>query len=240
VISILLPTRNRPANVTRLIESARKTAAGRFEFIICVDNDDPTRNQVLDQVTDDVRVVVTARQTLSKYWNECADHAKFDVLMQCGDDIIFQTDAWDIAVLRAFDDIPDKIALVHGDDGIQNGNIATHGFLHRRWMDTVGYFVPPYFASDYNDLWLTEVANALNRRVYLPNVYTEHMHPVIGKGPLDQTHQERLNRHVQENCDQVWRETEHLRRADVEKLRAVMGMIGDATLEYSHSNDRSA
>ncbi len=222
MISILLPTRNRPANVTRLIESARKTAAGRFEFIICVDNDDPTRDQVLAQVTDDVRVLVTARQMLSKYWNECATVARFDILMQCGDDIIFRTEGWDREVIYTFDQIPDKIALVHGEDGIQHANIATHGFLHRRWMETVGYFVPPYFASDYNDLWLSEVADALGRRVYLPNIYTEHMHPVIGKSELDITHQERLNRHVQEDCDRICRETEHLRQIDVEKLRAVM------------------
>lgn len=177
---------------------------------------------MLDQVTDDVRVLVTARQTLSKYWNECASVARFDVLMQCGDDIIFQTDAWDTAVLRAFDDIPDKIALVHGDDGIQNGQIATHGFLHRRWMETVGYFVPPFFASDYNDLWLTEVANALGRRVYLHNVYTEHMHPIVNKAELDITHQERLNRHVNEGCDQIWQNTADLRQRDVEKLRAAI------------------
>lgn len=240
MISILLPTRRRPDNVKRLITSARDTAAGEFEFVICVDDDDLTKDQVIDQETNDVHVLVRERTILSEYWNIAARHAHGDILMQCGDDIIFRTAEWDTIVRDTFDVIPDKIALVYGDDGIQNGHVATHGFLHRRWMETVGYFVPPFFASDYNDLWLTEVAQSLGRLIYHPEIYTEHMHPVIGKGPLDQTHQERLNRHVQEDCDRIWRETEHLRQADVEKLRAVMGIIGDATLEHSHSDTRPA
>ena len=94
--------------------------------------------------------------------------------------------------------------------------------LHQRWVDAVGYFVPPYFASDYNDLWLTEVAAALGRLVYLPQVYTEHLHPVVGKAAWDRTHQERLARHAAEQCDQTWYATAHLRAQDVKRLRAVM------------------
>lgn len=220
MISLLLPTRGRPDNVRRLATSARETASGDVELIFYVDEDDPSSFEVVDEHGD--QVIRGPRVVLSEMWNRCAELATHDVMMHCGDDIIFRTAAWDERILGEFDRFPDKIVFVHGEDGIQHANIGTHGFLHRRWVDAVGYFVPPYFSSDYNDLWLSEVADTLNRRVYLPDVYTEHMHPVAGKAPLDQTHQERLERHQRDNVGQLYVNLAYKRHEDVEKLRRII------------------
>lgn len=228
LISILCPTRRRPGQVRELVRTAIETAAypERLQFVFYVDGDDPTRAEVQGLQTGGsianggVVVITGPRVVLSAMWNECYALAEGDVLMQCGDDIRFRTRHWDQQVLSQFLRYPDRIVLVHGEDGIQGKRIATHGFIHRRWVQTVGYFVPPRFASDYNDMWLTEVADAIGRRVYLPQVYTEHMHPVAGKGPLDRTHQERLERHNAQDCDRIWRDTKPERAADAAKLRA--------------------
>lgn len=230
-ISILCPTRGRPRSVDQLIRSVANTAALPTELIFYVDEDDRGSYLSRDNINYlsfsphpnvEVRFLVGPRIVLSECWNRCADVAVADVLMQCGDDIRFRADAWDADVLDEFERCPDKILLVHGRDGIQDERVATHGFLHRRWVDATGYLVPPYFASDYNDLWLTEVADALGRRVYLPDVYTEHLHPAAGKAPLDRTHEERLARHRADDCDAIWRRTAPERAADVEKLRAAI------------------
>ena len=228
LISILCPTRRRPDQVRELIKTALDTAPtyDRLQFVFYVDEDDPTRSEVQalqgrsTSLATSIVVVTGPRVVLSQMWNECYKLAEGDVLMQCGDDIRFRTPGWDEKVLVQFLAYPDRIVLVHGEDGIQGRQVATHGFIHRRWVQTVGYFVPPIFASDYNDMWLTEVADTIGRRVYLPKVYTEHMHPVAGKGPLDRTHQERLERHNQQDCDKLWRDTAAERRADAAKLRA--------------------
>jgi hypothetical protein len=143
--------------------------------------------------------------------------------MQAADDIEFQTKHWDVMVQHAFAECPDKILFVHGDDGHWGAKFGTHGFVHRKWVEAVGYMSPPYFSSDYGDTWLNEVANALDRRRYLPFV-TEHMHFLWGKGKLDQTHKERLERHKQDNVDQLYRDLAPERAKDVEKLRAAMQM----------------
>lgn len=217
MISILCPTRKRPQNVLRLVDSALGTASERdaLEFVFYVDEDDQTFPFGLTHGS--VKIVMGPRILLSEMWNVCEKSSSGEVLMLCGDDIIFRTPAWDEQILAAFPS--DGIGLVYGDDGIQHAGMATHGFLHRNWVDTVGYFVPPYFSSDFNDLWLTEVARAIGRLIYLPDVYTEHMHFCNGKGELDITHQERLVRHQQDNVDALYASLADQRIKDAEKLQ---------------------
>lgn len=219
-ISILVPTRGRPANVQRLVNSAYTTSALPPQFIFYVDEDDPRRDETVHAaVTAGATITIGPRIVLSEMWNRCAELATNDIMMHCGDDIVFRTSGWDTVVLDAFSRFPDKLILVHGDDGYQRERIATHGFYHRNWVETLGYFVPPYFSSDYNDLWLTEVADAIGRRLYLPHVYTEHMHPSAGKGELDQTHIDRLARHNEDNVAGLYASLAQRRIEDAGKLR---------------------
>jgi len=221
VISVLVPTRNRPQNVRRLVDSALETAETDVEFVFYVDEDDDSAVDVIRSY-EQTQIVSGPRVVLSETWNECWTYARHDVGMHCGDDIVFRTSGWDTRVLEVFDQYPDKIVFVHGRDGYQDRRVGTHGFLHQNWVDAVGYFVPPYFSSDYNDLWITEVADVLGRRVYLADVYTEHMHPVIGKGEWDQTHRERVARHRRDGVDRTYRRHAPTRLVDAGKLRAVI------------------
>jgi hypothetical protein len=214
----------------RLVTSARETASNPIdlEFIFYIDDDDEVSAMVADELG--AVAVRGPRIVLSEMWNRCWDEAKHDVAMHCGDDIVFRSQNWDLHVLHAFERFPDKIVLVHGRDGYQDQTLATHGFLHRNWVNALGYFVPPYFSSDYNDLWNTEIADAVNRRVYIPDIYTEHMHPAVGKGAWDQTHQERLVRHARDNVDRMYRDLLPQRLNDIAKLREAIqrGAHGDA------------
>lgn len=222
VISILCPSRGRPTFARDLLESMRATSQDST-LILRLDDDDPSLPEYFDTVSgSDVQLHAGPRVVLSKCWNEAYGESITDLNMLCGDDIRFRTIDWDQQVIAAFEECPDRLLLVHGRDGIQDEKVATHPILHRKWVETVGYFVPPIFASDWNDMWLTEVADMIGRRLYLPSVYTEHLHPVAGKHYLDQTHLERLDRHRVEDCDRLYRETGDQRRADADKLRAAI------------------
>lgn len=226
-ISVVMPTRGRPANVLRVIQSARETAELPPDFVFYVDDDDAASLEAVRSVG--ASVVVGERVVLSAMWNEAAKLAIHDVVMHCGDDIVFRTPGWDRIVLDEFERWPDRLVLVHGRDGFQDARLATHGFYHRAWIDTFGYLVPPYFASDYNDLWNTEVADSAGRRVYKPEIYTEHMHPVAGKAELDQTHRERLARHASENVDHAWHDLAGLRQVDKELLAQAIARYAGVT-----------
>lgn len=206
-----------------MLQSAVETADTEVEFVVYVDDDDPTVDATCDVLARYAATVILGpRVVLSETWNRCAELARHDVMMHCGDDIVFRTPGWDERVLDVFDRSPDRIVLVHGRDGFQDARLGTHSFVHRRWVDALGYLVPPYFSSDYNDTWLNEVADVLGRRIYLPDVYTEHMHPVAGKGTWDQTHQERLARHQRDDVEKLYRDLAEQRAADVDKLKTLI------------------
>lgn len=223
-ISILMPTRGRPDQFTRAWRSAVRQAAQywRLELCLYIDEDDaasiPAQRALAEEFPDQIKAFIGPRIVLSECWNKAYSIATGEVLMHAGDDIIFQTPGWDNCVRSAFAKHPDKIVFAYGDDGYSPDTFGTHGFIHRNWAKTVGYFVPPYFSSDFNDTWLNEVARQIRRHYHIP-IMTEHIHPVTGKVELDQTHRERIERHNRDNVEQIYADKAPERAADAEKLR---------------------
>ncbi|MBB3752603.1 hypothetical protein FHT44_005115 [Mycolicibacterium sp. BK634] len=151
---------------------------------------------------------------LSAMWNDCYAASSGDIIMHCGDDIVFRTEGWDVTVRETFGTVADKILFAFGRDGIQT-NFGTHGFVHRRWIETVGYWFPPLFVSDYNDTFLNDVAKLIGRHAEI-DIETEHLHYIVGKAPIDQNTRERLDRH------------EKHRPQDLYESAAVQDMIKEA------------
>lgn len=222
LISILVPSRGRPGEFRRLVDSALSTSTfpNRIEVVAYLDDNDP--ETVSYPYRPGLRYITGEQILLSECWNRCAELAEGDILMHCGDDIVFRTPGWDSVVRKAFEAVPDRIVLVHGDDCTPNTDaLATHGFLHRRWYETLGYFVPPLFSSDWNDVWLTEVADMIGRRVKVP-IVTDHMHYAFGRAEYDETYRQREERGAADEVVKTFRQTERDRRSDAAKLRAVM------------------
>jgi hypothetical protein len=198
-----------------MADSAHRTADGPVEILAYIDDDDPC-----DYQTVGVRIVRGPRITLSDCWNRLAEVADGEILGMGADDIRFRTSGWDSLISGVFDDFPDRIVFVHGRDGIHDEKLATHGFISRRWFETVGYFTWGGFPADYADTWLHELAGRIGRRVFVPSLLIEHLHPIAGKAEWDQTHRERLARGREANVAQIWNDLEGRRIEDAEKLEA--------------------
>lgn len=220
MISLLLPSRGRPDSLLRLAESAVSHANDPtdIELVVYIDEDDTSYDG--KEFPSQVKIYSTQRTLLSKYWNLAYEKATGPIYMHCGDDIVMQTFGWDTKVKEAFNKYPDKIVLVYGDDGDPNKdkNFGTHSFLHQQWIEALGYFVPPYFSSDFNDTWLNELADAIGRKVKI-DILTEHMHFAFRKGELDLTHAERLVRHWKDNTPAIYEAKADERLADIKKLK---------------------
>ena len=223
LISILCPTRGRPEFMERLVQSAIETSEwNNYEFIFYIDDDD---QESIDQHEElkliaDVDAVIAPRCNLSQAWNKAYEKASGEIFFHAGDDLIFKTRLWDEKVSLQFRQSKDKILFVGGQDGFHapEKNFLTHGFLHRNWVETVGYFVPPYFSSDFNDTWLNEVADMIGRKIYLKDLLIEHMHPLAGKHFWDRTHQERLERHRLDKPQNIYAKKAPERERDAAKL----------------------
>lgn len=212
-----------------MCDSIAATQHNKNEVVAYVDDDDTSFKDYPPYTTysDKLRIayVVGPRIILTDCWNKCIPHAKGEIFCQGNDDTIFTTPGWDEAVEAAFANCSDKILLAHGsDEGQHFQKFAAHGFVHKRWIDTIGYFIPPYFSSDYGDNWLNDLANACGRRQFIP-IKIEHLHFLFNKAPMDDTYRERLERHSRDNPGAVYygREMNIKRWDDINKLKAIIG-----------------
>jgi len=237
-ISILCPTRNRVNTVNGnficdLIESCRNTADNPecVEFIFYVDDDDFDSPSYIKSLDDDSVIAAQGpRIVLADTWNKCYDRCSGEIVMLCGDDIRFRTQRWDTIVRNKFNEFDDKIVFVFGRDGYAEtfqpiDNFGTHGFVHRNWVETIGYFTAPYFSADGVDVWLNDVAKMIDRHAFV-NIYTEHMHPVAGKYVWDDTHKERMTRHDKDNPKLIYSKMGSEREADAQKLLKFIDEFG--------------
>lgn len=176
-ISILCPTRERPDQVIRLIESILNNARSpkSVEILFYIDKDDETFPN-FDRFAQSVKVFRGPRTWISNAHNFLYAYCEGEIIMTAADDMVFRTKNWDSAVCAAFDSVPDKIALVYGNDlGTHAGKIATHGFFHRNWVETLGTWVQPGRGSLW-DLWSTENARKIGRLIFLSDLIIEHVH----------------------------------------------------------------
>jgi len=155
-----------------------------------VDRDDPTRRGYFTE-----RGFVTwqgVRKNLPQIWNEIVGMTRYDIVMMCADDLRFRTTNWDDEVRAVFDHWPDRIGMVYTDDGIHGQALATHSFVSKEFIEAVGYYLPPNLTGDFVDNWLHLLSSEIGRAIYLPRVYIEHLHPLVGKAEMDDTYSYRL------------------------------------------------
>ena len=190
MISLLIPTRDRPSNVRRAVDSVKNTVSqpDLVEILFYVDLDDDTfPTEVLGK---NVRIVRGPRMWLSVLQNILYANAFGEILMYSADDVVYETQAWDEKVRDMINSEKDKLVLVYGNDSATYGeNVAIHGFLHRNWIEATGTWVASGRGVPY-DLWHTEVARKLGRLRYLKDVKFSHIHYRQGEGQaeLDETY----------------------------------------------------
>lgn len=223
-ISLICPTRGRPFSMFRFWTTAQNMCEkpDLLEVVFRIDDDDYDSIQFCTDMQSDfgdkIKMVMGDRNvTMSHMNNEAADISTGEILMYAGDDLSFVTKSWDEQVRKTFDEYSDKICLVYGKDGINNEKLATHGFLHRKTIDIVGYFMPPFFPAFFADTYWTEVYHNLKRRRFI-DIETPHLHYTTGQSPYDKTTKEMHERHNNLNGSAIWYNTLQNRIDDTRKL----------------------
>lgn len=224
---VLCPSRNRPANALRAMESARDTASDptSYRFLVLVDHDDPDLPEY-HSLGLDVMPVVPGGYVSALNQAALAFVDQAAIIGAYQDDLVWRTRGWD-----------DRVRETLATPGIAYGNDLIHGEHHptAMFMSTViikalGWIALPTIWHQWaDDVWkaLGQAAGCL--RYMGDDLIIEHLHPANGKAPMDPGY-ERIfgaNEGASEratsdyNACQAW--LEDRMEADVAKVRAVLG-----------------
>ena len=124
-----------------------------------------------------------------KKWNLGADEANGDILFLGQDDIAFRTPNWDTTITDLYGSFPDPYWFVHTATGGRRRS-APYPFLTREWVDRLGYMVWDQVVGDYCETWVFEIAKQIGRTEYVPDVFIEHLNPILGTAVEDATFRE--------------------------------------------------
>lgn len=197
LISLLMPTRARPALARRFFKSVLELSSqvGSVEVILYVDDDD-TESHSLDCEGLDVRKIIGPRLTMGEYNSRCLAKAKGEIIVLVNDDMVVRTYGWD-ARLRELDaEYEDKVYLAYGNDLFKGKKLCTFPILSRRTCELLIDPFPAQYRGAFIDYHLLDIFKRLemlgeNRIRYLEDVVFEHLHYRTGKAQIDETYTQR-------------------------------------------------
>ena len=191
VVAVLLPSRGRPAAALAAARSARATASAP-ELLRLVVGVEPAEAEGYRAVFGDDAAwiqVLTSGGSYVRAIRELHRSTTAGIYGLCADDFVFETPGWDGRIRRAAVDLPERLGLVHADDGIQHDRIATAAFLTAEWIACVGDILPGDYEHMFCDTEITDIARLAGLLRYLPDVKITHQHHVVGQMPFDRTYQ---------------------------------------------------
>ena len=234
-LSLLCPTRERPALAARYAQSVSNTALypERCEVLFYVDNDDPKLEnyiQIFDTVRESsslarVGLITGPRKSVSISWNDLASQSEGDILIMGNDDVVFITKGWDVRLEQEAAKYEDDIyCLFFQDTEHNNPTFCAFPMVSRKWYETLGYFTPGVFNFQYCDTWISDLAERIKRKRKISDVTMEHRHWKTKKGQADATQEHDIARYTLKTDGLIYNRPDMVaRRAeDAKKLQAVM------------------
>jgi glycosyltransferase involved in cell wall biosynthesis len=187
--SLIVPTRQRPQQLRRLLESLGATTARpeTVEVILVVDADDPASREVTSEGLAVKHVMVPPGLGMGALNSAGYEASSGAFVMLLNDDVVARTRGWDEKVRTALMRFPDDLVLVHTNDGLFRESLCTFPLVSRTYCEMAGGICPRSFVRYRIDDHIGDVFNRLEelgepRRVYLPAVIFEHFNYTEDEG----------------------------------------------------------
>lgn len=194
MISLLLPTRARPALVKRLFSSIVETACDldQVEVVLYVDEDD-TSSQDLDSTDFHVGRIVGPALSMGGYNSACLAKARGDILILANDDMVIRTLGWDNRIRKMDAAFEDRIYLGYPNDLFKKSRFCTFPIMSRRTCELLLDPYPAVYRRAFIDVHLFDIFKRLqhsgfDRICYCEDVVFEHLHYRAGKASYDETY----------------------------------------------------
>lgn len=196
-ISLLMPTRARPALARRFFQSVLDLTAhpNSIEVILYIDDDD-TESHSLDCEGLEVRRIIGPRVTMGEYNSRCLAEARGDIIVLVNDDMVIRTPNWDERLRKLDAEYEDKLYLAYGNDLFKGQKLCTFPILSRRTCELLVDPFPSQYRGAFIDYHLLDIFKRLEllgeKRIrYLEDVVFEHLHYRTGKAQIDETYTQR-------------------------------------------------
>jgi len=194
-LSLLLPTRGRPALVERFLDSVWQQAAdpARVEVVMYMDDDDTASHGISHPRLDLVKII-GPRLPMGALNSACLARSKGEIIILCNDDIVVRTSGWDDKIRALHGSMPDGIYLAYPNDLFKGRRLCAFPILARKTCELLGEPFPRAYQGAFIDYHLLDIFKRLEshlprtRIIYMEDVVFEHMHFRSGKGKLDATY----------------------------------------------------
>lgn len=192
MITILCPSRGRPREFKRMVESAIQTAhdPDNLRFMLFLGTDDPslgTYSRDLKNVTIFVGQPWSAVMASNYLYTKAKELLPQTRLFMVGaDDMVFSTPLWDKALMDEYDKCDSKIHVYCLRDS-RDVNGTPHPIVTAGFANALGYFLPPIFLHWFVDSWVVDIAKANGCFTHLKDYLLIHDKP-SDRGIKDETH----------------------------------------------------
>lgn len=226
MISILCPTRARPSEFRRMVDSAMQTAhtPDELRILYFLGSDEPLQQHYPKEIKNCMHFIgqpwpaVMASNYLAM---KCREFNPDSTLYMVGaDDMVFATPEWDRALKESYAQSDSKIQVYSLRDS-RDANGTPHPIISREYVMAMGYFLPPIFLHWYVDTWTVEIARSSGCFSHLTDYLLIHDKP-SDRGRVDETHQRIRALGWHERDTYVNRTCEHLLGTEKERLRRIM------------------
>lgn len=198
MISLIQPSRQRPAKARETLNRWAHKAKGEYEHILSLDSDDPTLGQYQQafMLAPYSKTITNNNRSAVDAINNAVQHCTSDIFVVVSDDFDCP-DGWDSQILSAV--IGKKDWILKTPDGIQDW-IITLPIMDRAYYNRFGYIYYPEFKHMFCDTFMTCVADLIGRKLEA-NIQFNHNHYSIGKSERDS---------VSIAADKTWDEGERI------------------------------
>jgi glycosyltransferase involved in cell wall biosynthesis len=181
MLSLIVPTRGRPAQLRAFLDSLCQTAEriAQLEVVLVADEDDAETVAFRHPGITLRRVVVPQGLPMGGLNARGYAAATGDHIMLCNDDVVVRTPGWDGRLRAVFGSFPDGVVLVHVNDGTFKESLCVFPCVSRRYAELAGGICPEGYRRYRIDDHIYNVFNLLAllgeyRIQYLPDVLFEH------------------------------------------------------------------
>ena len=207
-LAVIVPTRSRPNNLDDIFRSWWETGAFGFaDLWFVVDSDDMQIDHYLTTIhgRPEARHLIMAEwmplvPKLNRVASELAVGFEYRYLAFMGDDHLPRTHNWANNLIMDHHRNPNWIW--YGKDGFQDQNKPTWWSMDAEIIRRLGKMVP----APVQHLYCDDAVKALGEKAgclgYDETIMVEHMHPLAGKGRMDDQYA-RVNRMQQYDRDQA-------------------------------------